>query len=384
VNGTLISTQPACTTHPLPTSHTPELPYAMTTAFVTGCTGLLGSNLTRLLLASGYAVRGLARDPAKAERMFVDLDVEARERFTVIEGDLLDLDAWADALHGVETLFHTAAYFRESFTLGEHRDTLWAVNVDGTRALLEAVDAAGVARAVHTSSGGVLPHAGPGRPLDETDEIPPDYDWTGNDYFESKHACDRAIQDFLATHRMPVAFVLPGWMFGPGDEGPTSAGQLVLDLLDRKLPAVPDVAACVADVRDVALAHLRTAEVLADDPDRWRGERFLAAGPYTSFRTIVDTVEEVAGVPAPRWTVPIGLMKVVALGQEWWGRLTGTDPLLTRHGVQTLAVNSPLDSSKAKDVLGVRFRPLAQTLRDTIRYYHHRAPLTHEPASVTA
>jgi len=95
-------------------------------------------------------------------------------------------------------------------------------------------------------------------------------------------------------------------------------------------------------------------------------------------------VEEVAGVPAPRWTVPIGLMKVVALGQEWWGRLTGTDPLLTRHGVQTLAVNSPLDSSKAKDVLGVRFRPLAQTLRDTIRYYHHRAPLTHEPASVTA
>jgi dihydroflavonol-4-reductase len=347
----------------------------MTTAFVTGCTGLLGSNLTRLLLANGYAVRGLARNPAKAERMFVDLDAETRERFTVIEGDLLDLDAWADALHGVDTLFHTAAYFRESFTLGEHREKLWAVNVDGTRSLFEAADAAGVTRTVHTSSSGVLPHAGPGRTLDESDETPPDYDWTGNDYFESKHACDRAIQDFLATHQMPVAFVLPGWMFGPGDDGPTSAGQLVLDLLDQKLPAVPDVSLCVADVRDVALAHLRTAEVLADAPDRWRGERFIAGGPYTSFRTIVDTVEDVAGVPAPRWTVPIGLMKAVALVQEGWGHLTGTDPTLTRRGVQTLAVNSPVDSSKAKDVLGLRFRKLAKTIRATVKYYRRRAPV---------
>lgn len=352
----------------------------MPTAFVTGSTGLLGSNLTRLLLANGYAVRGLARDPSKAERTFADLALEKSERLTVVAGDMLDVPAWADALEGADTLFHTAAYFRESFRMGEHRERLWTVNVEGTRALLEAADRAGLARAVHTSSSGVLPHTDARAVLDETAETPAGYRWP-NPYFESKHAADRAVRDFLASHRMPVAFVLPGWMFGPGDDGPTSAGRLVLDFLEQKLPGAPNASLAVADARDVALTLFRAAEVLEADPEQWRGERFIAGGPYTSFRTLADTLEAETGVAAPKRTLPIWLMRLVAVFEETKGRLRDTDPLLTRRSVRTLAAGAPLDNSKAEEILGVRFRPLAQTLRDTVAYYRERSTFMNEKAA---
>lgn len=352
----------------------------MSTVFVTGATGLLGSALTRHLLADGHTVRALARDPDKAERVFSDLAPGESTRLDVVVGDMLDVPAWADAPDGVNTLFHTAAYFRESFGAGDPRARLWAVNVDGTRTLMEAADAAGVARAVHTSSSGVLPRGGPKRTLTEADVAPPDHDWNGNDYFESKHAADQAIRAFLATHRMPVVFVLPGWMFGPGDDGPTGAGKLTLDVMRGSLPAVPNARVCVVDVRDVALAHVRAADALAAGAGALRGERFIVAGPYTPVREVVDGIAEAAGVEAPRATVSVGLLRLVALAHEVRGRLTKTEPLLTRRALGALTRTAPVDSGRAERVLGVGFRPLDETLRDTVAYIRQRgAPTVMSP-----
>ena len=75
----------------------------------------------------------------------------------VVEGNLTDVHAFQEALRGVDVLFHTAAYFRDSYKGGgRHWDMLHRVNVVGTEALLAAAYEAGVLRVVHTSSGGVL------------------------------------------------------------------------------------------------------------------------------------------------------------------------------------------------------------------------------------
>lgn len=101
-------------------------------AFVTGSTGLLGSNLVRELLAEGHRVTALVRSRAKAARVFAGLDV------ALIEGDLADVAAFAPALAGHDVLFHTAAFFREYYQPGDHWPTLKALNVDSTMALLRA------------------------------------------------------------------------------------------------------------------------------------------------------------------------------------------------------------------------------------------------------
>src|ERR1700704_4134337 len=112
--------------------------------FVTGATGLLGNNLVRALVARGAVVTALVRSPRKASSQFAGLDA-----VTVIQGDMTDVPAFAAALAGCEVLFHTAAYFRDSYAGGNHSTALKAVNIDGTRALLGAAYAAGVRRVVH-------------------------------------------------------------------------------------------------------------------------------------------------------------------------------------------------------------------------------------------
>jgi dihydroflavonol-4-reductase len=238
----------------------------MQTAFVTGATGLLGNNLVRLLVERGVKVRALARSRSKAERQLAGLaGVE------IVQGDLQNIPGFAGALSGVDVVFQTAAYFRDSYKGGNHSDNLRRINVVGTRELLHTAYAAGVRRMVHTSSIAVLD--GPrGACVNETMTRELDH---ADDYYRSKIEADQQVFDFLATHPdMFVTLVLPAWMHGPGDLGPTSAGQLVCDFVQRKLPGIPPGSFSVVDARDVAFAEIAAAE------KGRRGERYLAAGRH--------------------------------------------------------------------------------------------------------
>ena len=112
------------------------------TAFVTGATGLLGNHLYGQLLCGGSHVKALARFRSKAEAQFAGLPVE------IVTGDMCNVSDFAQQLRGVDVLFHTAAYFRESVKGGRHRKELFRVNVEGTRDLLFHAYGAGVQRFV--------------------------------------------------------------------------------------------------------------------------------------------------------------------------------------------------------------------------------------------
>jgi len=182
------------------------------TAFVTGATGLLGNNLVRLLRKEGVKVKGLARSREKALRQFGGLDgVE------IVEGNLEKVSAFQATLSGCDALFHTAAYFRESYQGGRHWSKLSRINIDGTKAILEAARAAGIRRFVHTSSIAVL-DAPRGALINETMRR---LESDGDEYYRSKILTDKAVDEFLcANPEMFGVFVLPGWMHGPGDLGP--------------------------------------------------------------------------------------------------------------------------------------------------------------------
>lgn len=326
-------------------------------AFVTGATGLLGNNLVRELIADGWRVRTLVRSPDKARRQFEGLDVE------MAHGDMLDVSGFASALAGVDTVFHTAAYFRDSYKGGRHWDALYAANVEGTRHLLDHTYQAGVRRFVHTSSIAVL-HGARGAVIDETmlrDESDAD------DYYRSKILSDRVVLSFLETHPdFWAAMVLPGWMHGPGDIGPTSAGQTVIDVALKRLPGVPPGSFSVVDARDVARAM-----ILANDKGR-RSERYLAAGRHMTMSDLLPLVAEASDVPPPRRRIPLWLMHLLAASYEVYARLTGRPVLLSWAMARTVAAEdgrSRYDHTKSERELGLRFRPLSETLRDEVAWF---------------
>jgi len=327
------------------------------TAFVTGATGLLGSNLVRRLLHDGWRVRGLVRSTGKARIQLANLPVE------LVTGDMGDVAAFAPALAGTDVLFHTAAYFRESYRGGRHRGELERVNVRGTAALLDAAYAAGVRRVVHASSIATLD--GPrGGTIDESMRR---RDADADDYARSKLLADREVETRLARHAdLWAAFVLPGWMHGPGDIGPTSAGQVTLDFMRRALPGVPPGTVAFVDARDVADA------MLAAERCGRRGERYLAAGRHLDMREFLGLLERVTGVPAPRHAIPLPLLWPLAAASEAWARVSGRPVLLGLASVRLIAREAGrtrFDHAKSARELGLAFRPVEETLRDEVAWY---------------
>lgn len=326
-------------------------------AFVTGATGLLGNNLVRELVVRGVRVRALTRSLEKAKQQLAELPVE------IIAGDMSNVADLAPALQGVDTIFHTAAHFRDSYKGGKHWATLYRTNVEGTRELLSCAYRAGVRQFVHTSSIAVV--TGPKGSL--INESMSRDEQNADDYYRSKILAEREVTGFLGSHPdMWAAMVLPGWMFGPGDAGPTSAGQLVQDFVQRKLPGIPRATFSVVDARDVARAMIAVVEYGR------RGERYLAAGRYMTVTEICRCLETVSGVKAPSLSLPLPVLHVVGAAFEAWARVSGKPVLMSLASVRLMAQErgrTRFDSSKAERDLGIRFRPVEETLRDVVNWY---------------
>jgi dihydroflavonol-4-reductase len=330
-------------------------------AFVTGGTGLLGTNLIRHLVSEGHEVRALVRSMDKAQRQFADLWEPWRARLSFVEGDLTDVASFALGLAGCDVVFHTAAYFREYYQPGDHWATLEALNVHATQQLLEAAERHGVRRVVHVSTVGVIGMTPDGGPGDES--TPPTSGQMRNLYFRSKHLADWMIDTFERASRLEVVTVHPGWMFGPGDAAPTSAGALVLQFLRRELPGVPDGGMNVADARDVAAAMLTAAERAP------AGAHYVVGGPFVTTAQIFAALERVSGVAAPRRRIPPRLLEAIAWIGETVARLRRRPAAISLEGVRMLHSKSRVNSARAVRDLGVTFRPLDDTLRDTVRWF---------------
>lgn len=324
------------------------------TAFVTGATGLLGNNLVKLLLQKGVHVKALVRSAQKAQQQFKGFNVE------LVVGDMLDVNSFAEHLEGVDILFHTAAFFRDNYKGGTHWKELYSINVEGSVKLMEAAYAAGVRRAIHVSSIAVL-DGPPGAVQDESMSRSPTH---ADDYYRSKIYSEEAVKKFGQEHPdMLISFVLPGWMFGPGDIGPTSAGQFIDDFIHSKLPGIPPGAFSVVDARDVAEVCWQAAMKGKN------GERYLAAGRSISMKDLCKKVEKVSGIQAPQKPVPLFILFIVAFLSELMAKITKKPALLSLSSVKLIkneVHKSQYSYNKIHKEFGMTFRPMEETLSDTV------------------
>jgi dihydroflavonol-4-reductase len=227
--------------------------------------------------------------------------------------------------------------------------------------LLNEADARGVKRFVHVSSGGTIGMKPDGSPGDE--DTPPAAGAVSNLYFKSKVDGDAAIRAWRGKSDMAVVEILPGWIWGPGDAGPTGAGQFALDFLAKKIPAIIDGGCCVVDARDVAAAMLTATEKGRDR------EKYIVGGTFHTLEEILKGLEKVSGLPGPRMRLPHPVVMAYAWVSELVARLTGGPVLVSREGVRTMHAKMRHSSAKAERELGASFRPLEETLRDIVAWY---------------
>ena len=180
-------------------------------------------------------------------------------------------------MRGCDWCFHVAASYH--LWLRDYKP-MYAANVEGTRNVIEAAASAGCSRIVYTSTVGCI--GLPGRTREEhptsniehptsidgvipTDEnTPVSAAQMSNHYKLSKWQAEVVARE-LAAKGLPVVIVNPSAPVGPRDVKPTPTGQVIVDFLNRKMPAYLDTGLNWVHVRDVAIGHILAAR---EWPDR--------------------------------------------------------------------------------------------------------------------
>jgi dihydroflavonol-4-reductase len=314
---------------------------------VTGASGHLGANLVRLLLAKNRRVRALVRGKARA---LEGLAVEC------VTGDVLDSTSLARSFAGAETVFHLAG---KVSTGCEPPTEVRAVNVTGTKNVVEACVAAGVGRLVHMSSIQALATAVGKAEIDETSPLILGTDRSRGVYDHTKAEAEHMV--LAAVDEGLSAVVLnPTAVIGPSDFQRSPMGQVLLALALGRLPALVAGAACdFVDARDVAEAAL-----LAEKGGQ-SGTRYILSGTRLSLVDLARRWSHITGRRAPRFAAPMALARISAPLSPWLARLAGHRPLFTSESLRVLRTQPPASHRKTCEALGYRPRPLEETLRDT-------------------
>lgn len=169
----------------------------MAIVFVTGATGVVGVPLVQRLLASGHSVRALLRRPTVGLPTAVE----------PVMGDLADEAALARGADGADAVVHLAAMLHINAPGPELEATYWAVNVDGTRRLVEA--SASVPRVVFASTISVYGPSAGRAPWTEADVPQPD-----TLYGRSKLEAERVIRSHPGGVVLRLAAVYGAGMKG--------------------------------------------------------------------------------------------------------------------------------------------------------------------------
>ena len=317
---------------------------------VTGASGHVGTNLIPLLRATGHRVRALVH--GKDRGGLVRHDDALHPPVEEVEGDVLDPVSLRSAFAGADVVYHLAAFISIS---GSHDGKVERINVDGVRNVAEAALAAGVRRLVHCSSVHAF-NLYAGRALDETKpraEGPP-----CAPYDRSKYAGERALREVIANG-LDATIVNPTGIIGPFDYIPSRTGRTFVDLSHGRILAMPTGGFDFVDVRDVA-----DALVAAATHGR-TGENYLLPGTFVSARRLAIAWSKQAGVAAPRFTLPMALVRLAVPFAALAAKLTGEEPKVTHEALDTLDSRARVSGDKAAAELGYKRRSLDETLRDT-------------------
>ncbi len=325
-------------------------------ALVTGATGFIGANIVRVLLKKGYSVRALVRPNSNRQ----NLD---RLKVELVAGDIRDRDSIKRAMDGCELVFHAAALY--SFWV-RPRQLIYDINVEGTRNILQTALKVGVERVVYTSSVATLGLREDGKPADETTPVDPQK--IIGDYKKSKYLAEQVALEF--AKKLPVVIVNPSFPVGPYDIKPTPTGRVILDFLNRKMPAYVETGVNVVAVEDVALGHLLAAE-------KGRvGERYILGGENVTMREFLHLLAEITGLPAPRVRLPYYPILALSYLNAAICSLTGITPRMTPETIRMSGHYMFFDPSKAVHELGLPQTPAREALRRAVKWFKEsgRAP----------
>lgn len=316
---------------------------------VTGATGFLGHWLTRRLLDEGFEVRVLVRSRNKLEDL-QDLKLE------VVEGDVTNLASVETACRGVGGVFHLAGLIAYSRA---QRAAMEAVNVQGTKNVIQAIQKNGQARLLHLSS---VVAVGAGFTKNDilNEQSPYNIHHLNLGYFETKHDAEIAVFDAVKKGRLDAVAINPSTIYGPGDAKKGSRGAQ-LKVARGKFPFYPPGGVNVVhvdDVVDLCIKAFRSGVT---------GERTIACGENLTIQETFERIAKLAGVKPPSIALPRSALFALGKIGDLLESVGSKGPINTENA-WTSVLYHWFSHEKATRDFGFKPRPAQEALEASIRW----------------
>jgi nucleoside-diphosphate-sugar epimerase len=303
---------------------------------VTGGTGFIGSHLAEEARRRGASVVVLGLTDRPEER--ANADLLARQGVEIVAGSITDPELCGRAMHGATHVFHLAVAMREG---GKADEFFEAINLDGTRRLLEVAGQGGVERFVYCSTIGIYGHRAPGV-TSETSPLRP-----GNIYERTKVAAERLVGELAPSAGVPFTILRPADVYGPRDQ---RLLKLFKGVSRGRFPLFGDATGRrhMVYVDDVVSAFFAACE----RPEAV-GEGMIVAGPRPcTLCELVEAVRRATGSRRYGVRLPLApMLGAAAIVEDVCQRLH-VDPPIYRRRMDFFTSDSAFDTSKARRLLG--------------------------------
>lgn len=329
------------------------------TVVVTGAAGFVGWNLTQALVNEGRVVRAVIFH--EGERQVL---APFASEIEIVQADIRDRAALIPAITGAEVVYHLAAYI----SLQMHEwDLVKSINVDGVQNVVDVCLDCGVRRLVHFSSFHAHDQQPLDQPLDENRALveAPEH----SPYDRSKAAGERIVRAAI-QRGLDAVIVNPTAVTGPNDFCPSLFGTALLDMARGRFPVSIGGGCDWVDVRDVVTGAMQ-AERHAPS-----GAKYLLSGHWMAIPDVAAIIASITGGVTPRYAVPMGVARPLAVANETICRKLGIFTRFTTVSLRELSGNRRISHARAAAELGYKPRPLTETLRDALHWHHQQGNVT--------
>lgn len=318
--------------------------------FLTGGTGFIGQELTKTLLAAGWAVTALVRKPTAAPaRALSQLGA------TCVAGDVTERDSMRAGMLGADLVLHNAGHYEYGLN-DAGRQRMQAINVQGTANVLGLALELGIPRSVYVSSTQAIGETGPHLRDETYARTQPCRTWYEQTKTEA-HAIARQFQQ----RGLPLMNVCPHGVIGPNDH--SAVGYLVRLYLNGLLPplfSAPEAISAFVHVEDLAVGIRLVAE------QGQLGETYLLTGEPKSMREhLACWFMRPGGAQRLVW-LPPSLLATALWPLEPVQRWLGLPAFMSRETVWGGATYWNYSSHKAQSTLGWQHRSAQAMWLDTL------------------
>ncbi len=319
--------------------------------FLTGTSGLLGSNTAIELLKRGHQVRGLFHNSSEAALL------GEHPNFEKFQGDITDQEKMIQGVAGCDAVIHAAADTRQ---WPDRSQDYVQTNVLGTLHMVEAAKKAKVKRGIFVSTANSLGFGTRENPGDET--APPKFEQYGIGYMETKYQAQQIVLKEAREHGYPFLVVNPTFMIGPNDFKPSS-GKMVIAVAKGKVPGYPIGGKNYVYVGDAATA-IANALTMGKP-----GECYILGNENLNYQEMFTKIAKVVDKKPPGLAIPPWATKAFGMGGTIAGKLFGITPNVSYKMAVVSCDGHYFTAKKAIEELNMPQTPIETAIQECYEWF---------------